>query len=919
MRLLWRRLVLFFVTLVTLLAPTLASMAPVSAESGGWFENAGASAIKEGDISASDTFANTKCTKVTLPVVSYYTDWITHVTKSNQDMCMVSTLNGLVDKNGRVIQPYGFDEAHAIADNLPGHGVIQPVPNQDSVVYFSSSSYTGALSLNLYRNFYTHLHYNLFRQSFDLSDAPDFPVKFADGKLMPVDPLSLATSPNGRYIVANVVGTGYVRIDTATLEVKPFAASNGYNQFGTPLGSSLAIDNSGRYAALSFAPSGSQDSLKIVDIDSCTTAELPAAIGGKVNVECPTRDILPAIAGSMTGMRLIPSLRFTNEHVLEADVQDGANNYARYAVLASGAQKSGANYLAMGDSFMSGEGAWSYRTGTDTDLNKCHQSILSYPYLLSGRFNSFASVACSGARAAHITGTTGVKGTSQLKDDQIPSDQMIEDAQKSHLPGYLAQRDFLSDNPDVITLSIAGNDIGFSDIIVRCTAPFAGDITPNTNCYEWYEDRLELVNTINAQFNKLVSLYSSMKAVDRKVYVVGYPQLVSVTGSCALNVRLGDDERQFANQLISYLDSVIQRAAAKAGVYYVDTQHAFDGHKLCEGKDTAVNGLTKGDDALYVIANESYHPNQRGQELLADAVAAGTHNFTETMSAPDTSVTNPAADDSLPILQVPKQPRGINQTLQDNDETVKLITRGDSSNFDVDGYGGYLAPNSSANVTLHSSPVNLGSVAVDANGEIHAQLTIPADTVPGSHTLHFYAQNIAGQPVDIQKTIYVAASADDYDGDGVVNAEDSCRGVPNSGVDEDKDGVDDACDPELKAATIPSEPSDPDTGSAPTLPSPTLPNLVVASDMPLTPVSTIAVPKIPIPLSAADTTKTVTATSGAYASAESPVGVVAGSHTTSNVSAKPVKGSSTPWFMWLLALLGLLVLGGGLLRYRRRG
>lgn len=905
MRLLWRRLVLLFVALVTLLVPAATFFLPASADATGWFSGVGASAVKEGDISVDETFTNRDCTNVTLPVVSYYTDWTTHVVKSNQSMCMVSTLNGLIDKNGSVIQPYGFDEAHAIANSLPGNGVIRAIPNQDGVVYFSNSPYFGALSLNIYRNFYTHLHYNLFRQSFDLSDAPDFPVKFADGKSMPVNPISLATSPNGRYIVADVVGTGYVRIDMATLEVKPFAVSNGYDQFGNPLGSSITIDNSGRYAALSFAPNGTQDSLKIVDIDLCTTAELPATIGGKVNVSCPTRDILPAIGGGMTGMRSIPSMRFINEHVLEVDSRDGANHYARYAIVASGTQKSTANYLAMGDSFIAGEGAWSYRTGTDTDLNKCHQSALSYPYLLSGQFTSFASVACSGARLRNMTGDNDKPKTAQLKNDLIPTKEMQNAALEDKTPGYIRQLDFIgAENPDVITLSIVGNDIGFKDILVRCVAPFAGDITPNSNCYEWYEDRLELVNSINARFNELVSLYTNLKATNRKVYIIGYPQIVSETGSCGLNVRLGESERQFANQLISYLDSVVKRAADKAGVFYVDTEAAFDGHKLCEGKDVAVNGLVKGDDALLILGNESYHPNQRGYQLLADTIAAKTHNFTELMPAPNSTLQNPAAEENLPILQAPKQPRAINQTLQD-DDVLQRITRGQSGGFDVTGYGGYLAPNSTGTVTLHSTPTDLGAVSVDANGEIHTQLAIPAAVTPGFHTLHFYVKNIAGQSVDIQKTVYVAASNEDSDGDGSPNGVDSCANIPNSGVDEDGDGTDDACDAEIKAATPPPEPSDPGSGGTATPP-----NLVVAPGAPLTPSSIITVPKIPMPLLAIISVQNAVGKSGTYVSTDLHTGVVAGSHTIKKASAELTENHSRPWTIWLMALLGLLVASG---------
>jgi hypothetical protein len=42
--------------------------------------------------------------------------------------------------------------------------------------------------------------------------------------------------------------------------------------------------------------------------------------------------------------------------------------------------------------------------------------------------------------------------------------------------------------------------------------------------------------------------------------------------------------------------------------------------------------------------------------------------------------------------------------------------------------------------------------------------------------------------------VYVQASADDFDGDGIANSLDSCQYIPNSGNDTDQDDVDDACD-----------------------------------------------------------------------------------------------------------------------------
>jgi hypothetical protein len=45
------------------------------------------------------------------------------------------------------------------------------------------------------------------------------------------------------------------------------------------------------------------------------------------------------------------------------------------------------------------------------------------------------------------------------------------------------------------------------------------------------------------------------------------------------------------------------------------------------------------------------------------------------------------------------------------------------------------APSQSATVTMHSTPRQVGTMNVDANGVITGSITIPEDAEPGYHTL----------------------------------------------------------------------------------------------------------------------------------------------------------------------------------------
>jgi hypothetical protein len=137
-------------------------------------------------------------------------------------------------------------------------------------------------------------------------------------------------------------------------------------------------------------------------------------------------------------------------------------------------------------------------------------------------------------------------------------------------------------------------------------------------------------------------MYTQIKAssdVGAKVFAVGYPQITASRGNCALNVHFNGAEIAFSQLFISYLNQVVQQAAAQVGIGYLDVENAFDGFRLCEPTnplEAAVNGLTAGDDLPRQlggpIANESYHPTAFGQSLIAQAVLQ-QNGFSQPMPA----------------------------------------------------------------------------------------------------------------------------------------------------------------------------------------------------------------------------------------------------------------------------------------------
>lgn len=393
---------------------------------------------------------------------------------------------------------------------------------------------------------------------------------------------------------------------------------------------------------------------------------------------------------------------------------------------------------------------------------------------------------------------TSLSYTGQVTDGIQRNDRKnINDVMANYTPGYIAQSEFIDMyRPEAITLSIGGNNIGFSDILTSCVEPSI----IASSCYPTYEDRLELARTINGTFDRLVDTYRTVARPGKRVYVVGYPQLAAVGGNCAVNVHLDDSEIRMASDLIDYLNLVINRAADKAGVRYVDVSDALNGHRLCEtdSQYVAVNGLTAGTDSgigpIKFIGSESYHPNAIGHDLLEKTIRARTDNLRQAMPAPNPALQAPALPSTLDTSGLPKSGRPTNIVVPDDDMAPALLVHDQNIPVLLSTGLAVLKALTSYTLVMHSDPVTLGMATTDAAGNLTASIHIPASVPPGFHTLHIYGPNMLGQPLDIVKTVYVAAASDDYNGDGTANADEPCVFVAAAGVDADKDGIDDACD-----------------------------------------------------------------------------------------------------------------------------
>jgi lysophospholipase L1-like esterase len=255
----------------------------------------------------------------------------------------------------------------------------------------------------------------------------------------------------------------------------------------------------------------------------------------------------------------------------------------------------GNTLLALGDSFSSGQGAGSYDPGTNGGGNTCFRSRLAWPQLLARKLRlvPLPSLACSGAVTRQVT---------------------HDDRSRKEVERRISQVGRISSKPDVVTITIGGNDVGFTDVLQHCVF--------DADCTRRYRKPAGdvLDREIAALAERLPGVYAAIRraAPDARLIVVGYPRLFpdTPTDNCAAARRISSREAVYLNERARALNAAIAGVADAAGAQVVDVTEAFDGAELrCRGK-TFVNRLR----LRQKLFPASFHPNAGGQERLAQVI-----------------------------------------------------------------------------------------------------------------------------------------------------------------------------------------------------------------------------------------------------------------------------------------------------------
>src|SRR5487761_1038185 len=222
-------------------------------------------------------------------------------------------------------------------------------------------------------------------------------------------------------------------------------------------------------------------------------------------------------------------------------------------------------YVALGDSYSSGVGAG----GTS---GSCGQSPNAYPALWAKANSpaSFTFAACSGA-------TTGNVISSQLSS--------------------------LSASTSLVSITIGGNDAGFSSIMETCVLKSTSSCESVVSSADKY-----VSDTLPGQLDTTLTDIRS-HAPNAKVVVLDYPDFYDLSAWLCIGLFGAGPpaaDHQALDQGISGLDNVLQAAAVRNGDTFADVRSQFSAHELCGGSSW-LNSIT-------LPITSSYHPTAAGQK-----------------------------------------------------------------------------------------------------------------------------------------------------------------------------------------------------------------------------------------------------------------------------------------------------------------
>jgi lysophospholipase L1-like esterase len=256
------------------------------------------------------------------------------------------------------------------------------------------------------------------------------------------------------------------------------------------------------------------------------------------------------------------------------------------------AQARAAGYVSLGDSYAAGP----LIPNQSLSPLGCLRSDHNYAHLAAPSLGlTLVDPSCSGAKTNNMTESQSVEfGTNP------------------------PQFNSLSASTTVVSVTIGGNDIGFSEVAQSCITlnPFS------TPCKDKYDPggKDQLAERIAAAAPKVAAVLQGIhsRSPAAKIYVVNYPAIFPETGfGCWPQMPIGFGDVPYLRSTEQGLNKMLATQAAANGATVVDWYKASIGHDACKSGSTRwVEPLVPGELAAPI------HPNKAGMQGGATALIA---------------------------------------------------------------------------------------------------------------------------------------------------------------------------------------------------------------------------------------------------------------------------------------------------------
>ena len=606
----------------------------------------------------------------------------------------------------------------------------------------------------------TSTPYGEFR--FDAA-APDYVLSDVLGN--PVGSGSTAVSRNGKWLVAELRNKGLALVDLESLVARRITPA-GY-QYGSGMDPvfSLAVSNDGK----TVVETGVNAGLSIISVTQSCGTDIVYKMPNSFPLGTERCKTIGATTAGVSEIKYRHHPFFSQDDtVLTVRALTLDNRDVRYVFRPGTANLDAAvKYLAIGDSFTSGEGdeGGAYLPATDVGLEKCHVSSRAYPFVVALQVSlpkeQVRSVACSGARLPDILPDVEYMGQGNRLQRIATTDHPIEvlrqQALDEFIPGRIPQLNFVERyQPEIITVGVGGNDAGIIDKLKVCAMP---------GTCRWAQPEFLYVTAleIGQMFAPLQQLYQTIRQLTphSRVYVMGYPGSIQPAGVCdALTSFLfSAPEREFMDRSIRYLNQVMRQAAESSGAVFIDTADAFKSHRLCEQSDTpAIHGFVAGRDTglfqdiplLHFISSASFHPTPFGHQRLAQSLHEQSNGLTATCALPECGVWQAVAPLPEPYWRVDSAPQSVVRSAD------FAIVSPSGQQLDIAIPAGMFAPGTMVALELHSNPTHLGDIAVSQSGGGAKTVKLPDSVLGGFHTVFAIGISPGGLPVVAYQVVEVA-------------------------------------------------------------------------------------------------------------------------------------------------------------------